>query len=220
MAVFDKPLGTLADRTSGLRQHVAVADGLALGDPFRLDTMAQIRASAYVWLAAALETFVQMFVAELIDEINGISLVRRDLRLSLFSLASSARLDRLRDVHGLKMWNERAQLFADVDAVDGCVLDLRVKPLDGRTIEPYHLDTIWDVFGLDGSSTPTPLHRLALVDLSANRNKLAHGEEDPVSFGRGRTTNDVRRSIDFVDDTAVHLTAAGAEYLSTAAYRR
>jgi len=186
----------------------------------RRDSLAQLRSACYVWLASALERFMHAFVEELIEEVNKAAVAAQDLRLSLFAIGCSSELDRLQDVRGLKMWDERASLFTLVDDSSLAVMNMHHKPLDGRTIEPSHLKTVWTVFGLTGSTVPNPRHRLALVDLSRARNELAHGEELPVRFGRTKTTSDIQRVIDLVEDVVLHVTYAGSSYLATGGFRR
>jgi hypothetical protein len=221
VAPFDVPLADFGARVDELRQHLYYADPLALTTaPMRRDSLAQMRAACYVWVASALERFIHSFIDEMIGEINSAAIRARDLRLSLFAIACGNELDRLRDIGGLKMWDDRAVLFDTTAEPTPALLNVHQKPMDGRTIEPRHLTTVWAVFGLTGTTVPHPRHELALIDLSRARNDLAHGQEEPVRFGRTKTTADVHRTIDLIEEIVLHVTLAGGTYLAGNGFRR
>lgn len=179
-----------------------------------------VHASSSVHLAAALERVTTDLVGGLLQEINARVSSLRELRLSLLALANAPKLDSLQEVRGLKMWNQRSDVFSSAGATSPCVLSDAILPLDGRTIRPEHFETIWHVFGLDGHPLPGPVHALALRTLANNRNAVAHGEEEP-SVVAGRTSvDDTLRLLNRIEDVVTHLWDAGTDYLAAQNYRR
>jgi hypothetical protein len=171
----DQAVDRFSERVDRLRQDIYYCDVDALSRRARRDVIFSIRASAYVWLAAALEAAVRDLLTAVLDHINAANITINDLRLSLFALVHASELDSLQQVRGLKMWQYRASLFGRTQGTSTCNLRLDALPLDGRTIKADHLETIWHVFGFDGDPLPTPLHKLALKDLAETRNELACG---------------------------------------------
>ncbi|NVJ01690.1 hypothetical protein HV824_26715 [Myxococcus sp. AM009] len=184
------------------------------------DAAAEAKASAYIWVAAALERYVKDTLAALVQELNLRGQLVRDLRLSTCSLLMFSHLDALRHVSGLDAWLRRVDMFEEILSSTQAVFNGAVLPLDGKTIKAEHLETIWRVFGFDGPHVPHPRHRLVLKDLSECRNKLAHGEVSPVRFGRGKIMHDVFRMVEATEEIVLHVNQAGDVYLSGAGYRR
>ena len=212
---------TIAQRVDAVRRVLAHIDTtIVAADAPRRDLLYLEKASTYIWLSSALEAFVNDFLAETLVGIADSGAAKAQLRPSLFAIVVGSELDGLQDVRRLKMWKRRASLFAHLTSPDPANLDPSHLPLDGRTLEPDHFDTIWQVFAFAGPSLPGPLQRLALVDLSEARNKLAHGEEDPVPFGRRKTVHELRRLAGFVEDVAEHLFLAGTTYVVARQYLR
>lgn len=179
-----------------------------------------IRASAYVHLAAAVELLVNETFSGLVGEINALAGKLSDLRLSLFAIASGPNFDSLANVRGLKNWHRRCQILSDIESHAILKLDESHLPLDGRTIRPEHLDAAWKVFGFDGPSLPSPLHALALRDLADSRNDVVHGNE-PLSVVAGRKSlDDMFRLIERIEEIAIHLWGAVIQYLDATQYRR
>jgi hypothetical protein len=73
---------------------------------------------------------------------------------------------------------------------------------------------------MSGDHVPHARHSLALRDLADGRNKLAHGEVDPVVFGRGKNVIDIRRLVEMVEDIILHFGAAALRYLANNEYVR
>jgi hypothetical protein len=128
--------------------------------------------------------------------------------------------DSLQDVGGLKQWERRVEVLHRSTSTDIAVFADSELPLDGKTIRPAHLNTVWLVFGLPGSSLPTPRHAFALNDLAEGRNMVAHGREAPLHFGRRRVTADVLRIADHIEEIGIHLALKLDEYLSGQLYLR
>jgi hypothetical protein len=66
----------------------------------------------------------------------------------------------------------------------------------------------------------SPKHRLALEDLADGRNDLAHGEVDPITFGRRKVYADLIRMMDMIDDILLHLCQTASDYLASNGYNR
>jgi hypothetical protein len=220
-ALIADALSRFAMRTADVRRRCASRDIAALAkDPIRRELAAVDRSAGYVWLAAALERYVNEFCAALIQELNALAIPRKKLKLSLFALLDAPTFDSLQQLRGQRMWNTRAGLMIRINDIDAASFGLEQMPLDGGTIEPRHFETIWGIFGLAGSSYPSPRHMHALKDLSKIRNDLAHGDADPARVGRQRTALDLLRTLTMVEDVAEHLAILGDEYVSQAFYER
>ena len=181
---------------------------------------ADVHASSYVHPAAALEQLVGNMLTAVVNEINVCVGTLADLRLSLFAMAQAGPLDSLQDVRGLKMWGRRTEVFGKIASSDTCLLNPAQLPLDGRSIRPEHLDTIWQVLGLGGDPFPGPIHRLALNSLANNRNAVAHGEEKPSTVADRSSIPDTLMLLDRIEQVVIHMWEATTAYLSAATYRR
>jgi hypothetical protein len=93
-------------------------------------------------------------------------------------------------------------------------------PVDGRTIEPNHLEIVWVVFALPRNPFPGPIQKMALLDVARGRNQVAHGELRPEDLGRSKTITDLRKLVGYVEDVVQHVYMCGSEYLETGAFRR
>jgi hypothetical protein len=193
---------------------------LSTGDPLSAEVLAAQRASVYVSLAAAVEVFVREFIEDVVSELNTRGLIRDALKPSLSALLNSSEFDSLRVVKGLKMWHKRVSVLEDIFTATPAQFSTAIRPLDGRTIRPRHLEAIWSVFSFPGAPLTNPAHGLALTELATTRNDIAHGHVDPVGFGRTKTRTDVIRAIDRIDDIAVEMEIAADLYFSNALYLR
>jgi hypothetical protein len=183
------------------------------------------RASAYVWVAAALEEFTKRFVEALITEINEAVLTRKELRPSLLALdnaRSFQALQALAHPRDLKKWSFQLFVLESVDSSDAAKLSLQEEhwPMDGSTLHTAHLDTIWQVFGLTPPSVPSPRTNGFLKDLRDNRTRAAHGEESAVRLGRQRSAQDSLHLIRGAEDLVSHMLDRGTSYLLGGKYRR
>ena len=216
-----RALNNLGRRTSQLRQgHSHAERVLSTGDSLSAEVLATHRASVFVLLAAAVEVFVREFVEDVLHELNRRSIRCDMLQPSLLTMLTSPDFDSLRSIGGLGMWHKRVGVLGAVFSAVPAQFSLTVRPHDGRTIRPRHLDAIWAVFSFPRTPLANKAHGLALTELAATRNDIAHGHVDPVSFGRKKTSNDVSRAIDRVDDIAVEMEIAADEYFTKALYLR
>jgi hypothetical protein len=184
------------------------------------ENAAHIRAFTYVWLAASLEEFIGGALRALLSELTARAVPLRLMNLSLLSMSCSPVFDALRDVGGLKGWERRVELLNLSASTDVAAFADERLPLDGRTIRPSQLNTVWIVFGLPGNALPSPQHALALNDLADGRNKVAHGRETPLLFGRRKATADILRIADYAEDIATHIATSCDQFLSQRLYLR
>jgi hypothetical protein len=216
---IEAALSKFGDAIDGVRQDLYYCDVAFMQKKSR-KLRQNIRASAYVHLAAAVEVLVNETFLGVVGEINALVGKLSDLRLSLFAIASGSSFDSLADLRGLKNWHRRCQILSDIESHAIFRLDESCLPLDGRTIRPEHLDAAWKVFGFDGPSLPSPLHALALRDLADSRNSVAHGSEALSVVAGRKTPDDMFRLINRVEEIAIHLWGAAVQYLDTTQYRR
>ena len=216
---LDRSLTVFSERLDRIRQDLYYCDALAL-HPGRRDVATGIEAGTYIWLAAALEAVVNDLLSATLNEINVQRLPLRDTRLSLFALTRAPEHDSLQQVRGLKMWQRRAEIHVSIESAQPCVLALDRLPLDGRTIRPQHLETVWAVFGFSGDPTRSSLHRLALNDLAAARNELAHGGEQVGAVAGRKTRQELLRLVELVEDLALNLWEVCEHYIDTQGFKR
>jgi hypothetical protein len=203
-----------------IRNDLNFADSRFTRDARERDRIACLNASAYIWMASIVERFIKRVLASVLEEINGRGVRRDQIRYCLFALAIANDLDSMEHSQRLKKWRQRARAFDSVADSAPVVFNTAIMPIDGRTIRGDHLETIWQTLGLSGDPVPHPRCMLALSDLADGRNNLAHGEVDPVAFGRRKTISDVRRLVDTVEDVVLHVCEASQRYLANNEYVR
>ena len=178
------------------------------------------RASAYVLLAALLERIVREALQATLQEITLLCIPVKDLKLSLLSLICDAEFASIADRSRGNAWEQKISIFFQTVEEKPASLADNILPLDGRTIRGAHFDTIWLVLGLDASSIPSPLHRIALKDLADGRNEVAHGHVDPVIFGRSKATKDMLGIIKRVDEVIIHFLNSLDDYIEKKKFAR
>jgi hypothetical protein len=218
-APFDQPLGRVGIRLDELRQFVRFLDDLP-NHPRAAELARTSRAWAYVSLAAAIEDFVRDFVDEMATYINKARQSHAALKLGVLSLVQAPKFDGVAASRRQDVWDRRAEILKMAESVAVAELLVGLRPLDGRTIRAGHLRTLWTIFELPGDPVPSPVHGLALKDLAAGRNAVAHGSVDPLTFGGQKAYVDVIRRIEQVEDIAVHVAAAGATYVAAGGFLR
>lgn len=218
---YQSSLDRFSAESGRIRMRVITADVDSFcADVRRRNELGELKAFVYVWLAAALERCVKDLLQLLVAEINLTSTPAVALVPGLLGLAVANDLDALRMLRDYqKTWPRKCGMFNTVLSTNPVPLDTSVLPLDGRTLRPHHFDVIWRVFGFPGSSMPSPLHRIALTDLAEGRNDIAHGDEDPARFGRRKHMPDLKRLVDRIEDSVLHLVEAADNYLINAQYR-
>jgi hypothetical protein len=179
-----------------------------------------MRAAAYVYAAAAVEHVISELLTATLTEITSAAVELRKIRLTLLALATAPHFDSLQQLRGLKMWAKRSQVFGDIDSVSTCTFDSSNLPLDGRTIRPEHLETIWVIFGFTAPAVPDPLGRLALNELADARNSVAHGEDKPSEIGGQASVTDMLRLLDRIESVVINMWTSINGYLTNRSYLR
>lgn len=179
-----------------------------------------VHAATYVYVAAAMESYMAVMLTGVTDEINARGLPLQDLRLSLFAMVQGSNLEALQAVRGLKMWTRRSLLFQNVNAPTACYLDSAHLPTDGGTIRPAHIETAWSVLGINGLPMPSPRHGLALTDLADSRNSIAHGADDGTTLAGRKTIEDTLRLLDRIEELVLHIHYSLVDYLDQRGYER
>jgi len=193
----------------------------AMISPAIRDSNARIIASGYVWIAAILERFFREILGSLFTEMNSIGIQYDQLKPCLFSVACSTELISLKNLSDhKKIWTRRVDIFSRPWQLHSVLFKIENIPYDGKTIRPDHLETVWEVFGIKGSSIPSPIHAMALKDIADGRNEVVHGEIDPISFGRKRTVADFLKKISQMEDIILHVGAETESYLKNSEYLR
>lgn len=216
---LEQALGRAATNVDRARQNLYYCD-VSFAQRSTRSLRHDVHAATYVYVAAAVESYISQVLDAMIVEINAQNIPLRNLRLSLFSVVHGPHLEALQAVRGFKMWGRRIEIFEEVNSTGFCQLDAAHIPLDGRTIRPSHLETIWNVLGLEGDSTPGPLHRLALTTLADNRNSVAHGEEDAGVVAGKMSIQDTLRLLDKIDDIIIHIHVSLESYLNRKLFLR
>ena len=217
---INNALNDAANAIDRIRNDLAFADTRFSRNPGERDRLACLTASAYIWLASAVEQFVKRVLASMLDEINARGIRKDQVKYCLFALIVAGELDSVERAKKLRKWKGRATAFSSVVDPSPVAFNPAVLPIDGRTIRADHLETIWHTFGMRGSHVPHARHSLALTDLADGRNKLAHGETDPVMFGRNKTTTDLRRLVEMIEEIILHLGESALSYLANDEFTR
>ena len=218
---LEPPHTDLATAIDRIKRELAAADVLALpNNATQRERAACIKAWSYVWLSAAVEQFVTTLLQAVLLEINTQALAPASMSMSLLAMLFGSEFQSLQSRRGLKDWEKRLEILALVEGGDHIPFNTTVLPLDGRTIGPDHLGVIWSAFGFDGSPIPSGRHRDALKELREGRNAVAHGREEPVSFGRRKTAGDVMGMVDLIEDIADNFMVTADDFLQSKAYAR
>jgi hypothetical protein len=197
-------------------------------DPIKLihssilrDQSARTIASGYVWLAASMERYFKVVLQSVFAEINSSGITYDMLKPCLFSSVCSPELASLKQLNDhKKVWPRRIEMFSRLLDSNTVNLNLTEIPYDGGTVRSDHLEVMWAVFGMPGNSIPSPLHRLALTDVADGRNAVAHGEVDPIAFGRSKNPSDFLNTITRIEDIVMHIANSSNDYLLNRGYLR
>lgn len=218
---FNSELAYAGRELTRVRADLVHADATGLSQVAQLrERSATIRAYAYVWLAAVLERVVNDALRSVLTELTSLSLPSHAFRSSLFALLCHAELTSIAARNPNPAWDTRIQLLSRLTSPLPAAFNVDTLPLDGRTLKAEHFDRIWYVFGLSGPSLPAPKHGMALKDLAEGRNKVAHGNVDPISFGKSKTAADVLQLTHRVDEILVHVLTQFDDYVKQAKYAR
>jgi hypothetical protein len=218
-ASLNDAIMAVTETFSKIRADLYVADvhAISASSPVR-ESSAKTKAWAYVWMAAATEQYVKEVIQAVLAEINAQAVPQANLKKCLFSLVLASDLDSLKTANKAKSWRQRSALFNATGLTRTVAFNLDVRPLDGRTITADHFECIWEVFGFTPPHVPHPKHKLAMKELAENRNKVAHGHVDPITFGRSKTVTDLTRLSDHVEEVLLHLWDRAEDYLTNRLY--
>lgn len=217
---LDRALKDFSSAIAGVERQLADLKSRSGTPPSSRALEAAAKSALYIWLAAALETFTSALLRAVLQEIENSGCRLDLLHYRLFSIACAAELQSLQDIRGLKMWARRAEILERVGDPAPVTFGNQLLPLDGTTIRPHHLETIFRVFGFAGPVLPAGPHQFALIDLAETRNRLAHGEDDPVTVGRSKAISDVEGLAKRVEEIGLHLLLAAEEFLAAKRYTR
>jgi hypothetical protein len=202
-----------------LGMDIARADALEIPNDGRRDEAAKIKAVTYVLLAAALERFVQDMLSGLFEEIDTRGVLMNQLRPSMRATLLTPLVQSVRDTSGLKGLERACELLEIAVSNSPLVLNDAVYLLDGRTIRSGHFLTIWRVLGMAGSHLYSKQYgHLALEDLADGRNEIAHGVEDPITFGRAKVCIEVKSLLEHIENQALHFVLMTDAYLDSQQY--
>jgi hypothetical protein len=223
MLAIDGAFDDAAERLDSVRATLAVLSGpdLTKGlDARRHAAWSGQKASVYVWIGACLEAFVKSFLTKLLHDVAATHPSYGDLKPELLSICGGAEFERLHQVRRLDKWRDRVSVLQRVTNGSAAVFAATQVPVDGRTIEPKHLEIAWLVYGLPGDPFPGPIQKMALLDISRGRNQVAHGELTPEQLGRSKTPADLVRLVTLAEDIVQHVYVSGVQYVETAGFRR
>lgn len=184
------------------------------------DVEAAAKSAIFVWLAGALETYLNELLRATLGEVELACRTAKDLHYRMFSIVCAGELQSLQELRGLKMWTRRVELLERLDSSVAVSFGSKLLPLDGSTLRPDHFRTVWKVLGFDGNPLPSPLHGLSLMDLADTRNRLAHGEDDPITVGRSKALPDVARLTLRIEEIALHTCLTAEDFLSNKRFLR
>lgn len=215
-------LNTVAQEIDRIRNDVQTIDPSRLRrSPVLRDQAARTMAVTYVWLAASMENYLKTVLQSLFAEINNSGVTYDLLKSCLFSAICTPELTSLKTLADhRKIWPKRIDMFARLWHTQAVDLNLSEIPYDGKTVRPEHLEVIWAVFSFPGNPMPSPLHSFALKDVADGRNEVAHGEVDPITFGRNKNPTDVLAQITRIEDIVMHLASTSNDYLLNRGYLR
>lgn len=216
--ILDRTLTELNAITQSLRWAEVAVLNASLGEKRSAHL---VTSSSYVLVAAAIENFARETVNSLSKDIRASKASPKDVKISLLSVFGDAHVISLRDVRDYqKLWNKKLELLAmisDEQPLPEAAMDL---PLDGKTIRPIHIETIWAVFGLPKSPFPNLLCRAALTDIADGRNEIAHGHIEVSTFSKKKGARDTLKKIARIEELLTHITLQAMDYIAKKQYLR
>lgn len=219
---YDKELTEVASKLDEISQSLRWADAGSLSpSPIQKRFSHIVISSAYILAAAALEEYMRSMVQGLCREIQRENPKFSDLRISLLTVFAGSHINSIRDLRDYeKMWEKRVEfvdLFESSLATADATLEL---PIDGKTIRPIHLETVWKIFGFDGQAFPNALYKASLTDIADGRNDVAHGHISIKKFSQKKGALDTGKKIQRLQDLALHFTLHAEKYISDRQFLR
>lgn len=214
--ILDEALNELRAVVQSLRW--AEVNVLA-SSPIQKRSTQLITSSSYVLIAATTENFLRKTLNTLATDIKISGVLRRDVKSSLHSIFGDHHLVSFRDLRDYqKSWEKRIELFeltSSTDVLGTAPTDL---PLDGKTIRPIHLETIWQVFALPNDPFPNLQCRAALIDIADGRNEVAHGHVSVTTFAMKKGTTDTIKKISRIEELLTHISLQAMAYIASTGY--
>ena len=216
--ILDKTLGELGT----LRQSLLWAETAALNqNPIQKQSAYIVTASAYVLCAATVEEYSRRTLSLLYEDIVASNTLPKDLRVSLFAVLGDAQFESLKDLRDYeKTWAKRIELLTLISMPKAPSTPGEPFPLDGRTIRPVHLETIWKIFGFKSSPFPSLHCRAALSELADSRNEVAHGHISSSLLAKKKGARDTIIKIQRIEDLLTHITIQATEYITNREFLR
>lgn len=120
-----------------------------------------------------------------------------------------------------KVWLKRLELIGKMDSPDLLSPSTpAVFPDDGSHFRHGQIQTIWNLFGLEGPTLPDPRLIGRIDELVENRNSIAHGRRTANDVGSAYSAQDLGRIIKDVATIANHLIAALEDHTQNEKYLR
>ena len=216
-------LAEASAQISSAKRILQVTDVVTLKvhNKFQWDHSALTRAYHYVWMAAVLETYIKKELRDLLDQVSSAGVSPADLKIGWLTMSANSIFRSVID--GKKYpdhWESRLELFKHTSAIASTTFDLDCLPLDGRPLRKRHFSLIWSLLEFPQPILPTASHGLALEDLANSRNQVAHGNVEPVTFGKSKTCQDAINIAEKVEDIIMHFSIAKETCLKSKAYLR
>jgi hypothetical protein len=183
------------------------------------------RSLAIICSMAELEALTAFLIKGTHSELNGCTLITRDIRPCVRQLAAHRAFESLKTLEDhSKLWQQRAYTTTLDQNAEFLELPISAKgpqpPLDGRTLRPEHYYRIWAIYGLPGDAFPSVSWAASLQKLALLRNDLAHGNLPFAEIFQqaGVTVPEVENYIDDLAEFSIHLISAWSQYLELRLY--
>lgn len=217
---YDVELSTFINKLEEISQSLRWADSAILNSsPVQKRFSHIIISSAYVLTAAATEEYIREMISGLCKEIKKANPNFSELRPSLVTIFAGSQINSLRDLKDYeKIWGKRREisnLFSSNETINEKNIDV---PLDGKTIRPVHLETIWEIFGFSGQAFTSLIYRASLTDIADGRNDVAHGHVSIKKFAHLKGALDTDKKIQRLKELALHFTLNAERYILNKLY--
>lgn len=217
---YDAELSALLVKLDEISQSLRWADSASLGSsPIQKQVAQLVISTSYVLAAAAIEEYMREMVNGLCREICKAKPTFSALRSSLVSVFAGSQISSMRDLKDYeKIWEKRREfsnLFSSTSLVD---VENTETPIDGKTIRPVHVETIWQVFGFEEQPFTSALYRASLTDIADGRNDVAHGHTSIKKFAHKKGAPDTDKKIQRIQELALHFTIHAERYIEKKLY--
>jgi predicted nucleic acid-binding Zn finger protein len=221
-SAYTSILDAALDELNGIIRSLTWAESAVLNQNLvQKQSAYMLTASSYVLCAAIIEEFTRKAVAKLCEEIISSNARHCDLKYSLIGAFSDHYFEAIRNLRDYdKAWRKRLELLSLAASTENPVRMSEDAPLDGKTIRPIHLETIWRIFDLPDNPFPILVWRAALVDVADSRNDIAHGHMTAVAFAKRKGASDTTKKIRRIQDLLTHIALQFSSYIDQKKYLR